>query len=526
VALSRVTGLLRIVVGASLLGATVLGDLFVAINVLPLTLYDVFAGSAITSVLVPPLARLLGDGARDAAARLAANALGIITAAMAVVVVAAMAGRPLIARALTAGVDGDLRSDAVVVAGTLVLLIVPQLVLYAVIGVLVSIQHAGRRFLIPSAAPIVENVGLLATIGVVWWRYGGGLEVDATPTGMIVMLAVGSGLSVSAHAVVQYLGARPVLDRIVVGFDHRDRHVKALAGPARSSFGWSSTIALRQLALIVAAGFAGAGGVQAFEMATLAYFIPVALIGRPIASAALPRLADGAGPEAIVTGYRTALRLAAWLAVPAGLALVLLARSVASLISQGRFAEPEAVTLVTFALAGLGLGAAAEALFEVARQATMALPDRRWLVRSTWVRAASAAIGIPLAVVLIDGPAVMLALGLVVSVGDLCALALAHQGLRAERFTSPVGASRSTQAPRRRIGDRRHGPRVVAASLLAIVPVAGVAAAAVDGTPGIVATAAMALAVAVLYPASSWLVTRRGRMLKTLIIDLRSEELA
>ncbi len=96
-ALSRITGLLRIIVAASILGSTVLGDLFVAINVLPLTLYDVFAGSAISSVLVPPLVRLLDGRDGPRARQFSANALGIIATAMAAVAAAGLLGRSLIA---------------------------------------------------------------------------------------------------------------------------------------------------------------------------------------------------------------------------------------------------------------------------------------------------------------------------------------------------------------------------------------------------------------------------------------------
>ncbi len=520
-AMSRITGLLRIVVAASVLGSTVLGDLFVAINVLPLTLYDVFAGSAISSVLVPPLVRLLGGSpsagsasADDTAAarRFSANALGLICASMAVVAAGAVLGRSLLSDALTAGVSPDLRPDATAVAGTLLLLIIPQLVLYAAIGVLVSVQHARRRFLLPSAAPIVENLGLLATIAVVWRRYGGGLEVDEAPLGLILTLAIGSGLSVSAHALLQYVGARRAIGRIGLGLHWRHPDISALAGPTRSSFGWSSVIALRQFALVVAAGFAGAGGVQAFEIATLAYFIPVGLIGRPIASAALPRLAgSNGGPASLLTGYRTTMRLAAWIAVPAGATLVLLSGPVADIIGQGRFSGPEATRMLTYGLAGLGLGAASDALFEIARQTTMAHGVGNGVARSTWIRGGVAVVGIPLVVSVLDGPAVLLGLGLTVSLGDLAALAVAHRALR----NDPAWQ-------RDRV---RHWPRLLVASAIAVAPMI-----AVDRwldprwspltAPLLLAGVALPLATA------AWLTTKRGRMLRSLGDALRNEELS
>ena len=529
-AISRVTGLLRIVVAASVLGATVLGDLFVAINVLPLTLYDVFAGSAITSVLVPPLVKFLGRDDRTAARRFAANSLGLIVGSMAVLAVGAVLARPLLAQALTAGVDRSLADDAVTVGSLLLLLILPQLVLYAAIGVFVSVQHAHRRFGIPSAAPIVENLGLVATIVVAWRQFGSGIEVDSAPTGLILTLAIGSGLSVSAHALIQFLGARSALGSIRLGFDAKDGEIRRLAKPARASFGWSTIIAVRQFALVVAAGFAGAGGVQAFEFAVLAYFIPIALIGRPIASAALPRLASAGDSNADrLRGYLGALRVAAWVAVPSGVALLLLSRPFAEVIAQGQFDRPEAIQMLAYGLAGLSIGAAADALFEVARQATMAMDERSGsnqattattaaagtppaagLVRSTWLRAAVAIVGIPAVTLLVDGPIVLLALGLVVSAGDTIALAVVHRSLRSNPdWPTDTGT--------------RHWPRIVIAAVIATaLPLSAAEIFAITWTP--LTVAGLCIVVVASYVALAVALTGRGALLKALVQSVQNDQ--
>ena len=512
VGVSRLSGLFRIMLAAAVLGSTVLGDLFVAVNVLPLTLYDVVAGSAISSVLVPPLVRFIDRGQMDRARRLAGNALGLIFLVMAAVSALAVLGRGWVAAALTSGVSDLLANEAARIGGLLVLLIAPQLVAYAAIGVFVSIQHAHRRFLLPSAAPIVENIGLIITIGIAWAIYGGGREVTDTPIGLILVLGLGSGLSVLAHVLVQYVGARRAAGGVGFGTDWRDPSIRRLAGPTRDSFGWSTVIALRHFALIVAAGFAGAGGIQAFEIATLAYIIPVALVGRPIASAALPRLARrAAGSKALLSGYLAALRLAAWVAVPAGLALILLSRPLAAALAQGQFDGPDSSKMLAFGLAGLGLGAASDALFEVARQATMARGETAGLRRSSVIRALAAIIGIPLVVVTLDGASVLLALGLVVSFGDLTAFVVTHRALRSD--------------PAWPIDSNRYWPRIVVASLLGLVPVALLAPASAPmgdtATLGVVAAAAV-----ILYSAVAFVVTDRGRMISSLGATFAREELA
>lgn len=447
-ALSRAGGLLRVVIIASVLGSTVLGDLFVAVNVIPLMLYDVFAGSAISSVLVPPLVRLLDrarqTGNRDRVRAFTARSLGLVTTIFGAVAVLAILGHRPLARLLTSGYEAAIQQPATRVAGLLLVLILPQLVLYAAIGVMVSIQHAHRRFLLPSVAPLVENLGLMATMGLVWYRYGSGIEVESAPTGLILTLAAGSGLSVLAHAALQLFGAYRANGSPGWSARWRDPDITALFGPARESFGWSTILAVRHFGLVVAAGYAGAGGVQAFEMATLAYYIPVALIGRPVASANLPRLArsmeDGGDRARSVaaSSYRRAVTMAAGLALPAGLVMILFRTPLANLIANGRFDSSEAVAMVGYALGGLGIGAAAEALFEVARQTLMALGAGSGLRPANWIRGVVSLVGIPVAVTTVDGPAVLLALGLVVSLADGSAFALAHRRL-VTTSGSPVG---------------------------------------------------------------------------------------
>jgi len=511
-ALSRLTGLVRIIAAASVLGSTVLGDLFVAINFLPLSLYSAFAGSAISSVLVPPLVRRLDDGNVGSARRLIANCLGFVVFALAILATLAVLGRGWIAAALTAGVDDRLAVDAAAVASLLLLLILPQLVVYAAIGIFISVQHAHRQFVVPSAGPVVENLGLVATVVAVSVIHGGGWEVDNVPPNLILILALGSGLSVLAHGLVQFTGAWRAIGGFGMSAHWTDPSVRALATPLRHSLGWTGVITARHFALIVAAGFAGAGAVQSLEIAMLAYFVPMALIGRPIASAALPRLSrTETGPRGRLLGYLAALRLAAWIAVPAGFAMTLLAGPIAEAIARGEFDRPGAAEMVAFALAGLGIGAAGEALFEVARQATMAQGDGSSLRRANIVRAATAVVGIPVAVAVLDGALLLFGLGLVVSVGDCAAFAVAHLSLR----TKPGWPAKA----------ERYWPRIVGASVIAVVPVAVATTRITNGTDEI-RLLAVGLAAAVLYCWAVALLTDRGRMLRALHGSLRSEELA
>ena len=152
-----------------------------------------------------------------------------------------------------------------------------------------------------------------------------------------------------------------------------------------------------------------------------------------------------------------------------------------------------------------------DALFEIARQATMAAGDGRGLVRSTWIRAGVAVAGIPIVILIFDGPVVLLGLGLVVSLGDVVALAVAHLALRTDSSWTK--------------DDLRHWPRIAVAALMATAPAAAVGASN-DGSWGVFGVGVLAASVLVLFAWSAWLMSGRGALLGDLAASLKREELA
>ncbi len=487
-----------------------------AINVLPLLLYDVLAGSAISSVLVPPTVRYLRLGQDAAAKRLLANALGLVLGALGFVVVIAIALNGLIASALTAGFDSASSGLAKSTASLLLVLILPQILCYGAIGVFVSTQHAHGKFLVSSMAPIVENLGIIATIVLVARHFPNGMEGGAGSRNAIWFLGIGSGLAVIAHVAVQYVGARWASGGLSLGFDRRAADIKALSSQVKDSFGWSATVAARAFGLIIAAGYAGRGGVQAFELATLAYYIPTALVGRPIAGAALVKLAQSKPGSATFLGqYRSAIRLGAWLCIPAGVGLIALSGALANVMAFGKFASSEPIKMLGYGLAGLGVGAASDALFEISRQTTMAFGNAAGLRKANLARAVSAVVGIPAAVALVDGPALLLALGVVVSMGDVVAFYFVHRGLRREPLWVPDAEN--------------HAVGVAIASVIAFVPMALIVRSFNSGqwlNAGAAKPAAVAVAALSIYIGSAWLLTKRGAMIRMLSDSLNRGDLS
>src|SRR3712207_1622130 len=75
-AVSRVLGAVRVLVIASVLGATVLGNVFQSSNALSTVLFELLAAGALSAVLVPSFVELLDRGDQRGAERLAGGILG------------------------------------------------------------------------------------------------------------------------------------------------------------------------------------------------------------------------------------------------------------------------------------------------------------------------------------------------------------------------------------------------------------------------------------------------------------------
>ena len=151
---SRGTGVLRGITIAAVLGATYFANTYQFTNSLPnLVFYGLLAGSMFSSLLVPALVGHIDSGDRSAAARTAGGLLGVAMVGMLAIVPAAAAATPWLLRLGSAGPPtrggGQPGHDGAI----LVLLLLPQVPLYAIVGTATAVMNAHRRFALAAAAP-------------------------------------------------------------------------------------------------------------------------------------------------------------------------------------------------------------------------------------------------------------------------------------------------------------------------------------------------------------------------------------
>ncbi len=312
--LARLAGFGRTLVFTNAVGTGSTGDTYVAANTVPNIVFEVVAGGALASLVVPMLAGGIATGDREQVRRTASALLGwtlLVLVPLAALV--ALLAEP-IARVLLGGGPDDAE---VALAARFLLVFAPQVVLYGLGIVLTGVLQAHRRFAAPALAPLLSSV-VVAGAYAAFAGLGGARDVADLTTPAELVLGVGTTLGVAALTLPLLvpvrrlrLGLRPAL-RFPVGVAPRVRRL-AVAGVL--------TLAGQQLVAAVAIRLASGGpdGTQVAYTAGLTLFlVPWAAVAVPLATSAYPLLAEraGTGDEA---GYRRALAPVTVLVVVASL---------------------------------------------------------------------------------------------------------------------------------------------------------------------------------------------------------------
>lgn len=445
-AISRITGFGRAGAIAAVLGPSYLGNIFAATNILPNLAYSLLAGALFSNLLVPPLVRLLDADDRSGAERLAGAFLGSVLLAFGAVALVLVLAGPFVLGLLTLSVPDPAVAAAQREAGiALLALVMPQLLLYATAATGEAVMHARGRFALPAAAPALENLGVMVTLAVTAAVYGTGGDLSGDDRGALRLLGLGATASVGLHAAAQWWGAQRVGIRLRPRWGWREPEVRRILRRAVPSLGYSGLdVALWLGALVVANRVPG--GVIAWLLALNFYALPSALGPRPVAVSLLPRLSRlfhenrwQAFRDELVRGAS----LTAFLVVPAAVAYATVARPLARAVTFGQMATPSGVTLVAACLASLALAVVGAAAMLLGTYASYARQDARSPFRAMVVRVAVAAVGMGLTLAVIDGTAVLIALGLTVSLAELAGGLYLARRLRRKL---PQGGSRLTPA--------------------------------------------------------------------------------
>ena len=504
--LSRVLGLLREQVMATLFGAGFATDAFNVAFRMPNLLRDLFAEGAMSSAFVPTFTEHLQNRGEVEAWKLGRQLMSTLLAVLAVVCALGMWFAPELVRLFAPGFAAQSGKIELTVLLTRVML--PFLPAVALAAVAMGMLNARGRFAVPALAPSLLNLGMVV--------FGVALMPVCRAAGQPLILAMAIGVLIGG--LMQFAVQLPALAREGFRFGlevprlHPGvRRVAALMLPA--TIGLAAT----QVNLLVStliASLLEQGSVSWLWYAFRIMQLPIGVFGVALATVSLPALSRAAVARdlaALKTTLSATLRLVFLLTVPAALWLAVMARPVIALLYEhGRFHALDTVRTAD-ALVMYCIGLPAFAAVGVLTRTFYALGETRVPVQASFV-----AVGANLVLNLLF-------------IGPLRGLGLGHLGLAlAASVTSILNLAQLALYLRRRVGplEGRRMLRVTVRVLLASVAATAACAAglALAGdrwhagwrVEALVVAAGAALALAIGYGVMRWLRVEELAVVETL----------
>jgi putative peptidoglycan lipid II flippase len=365
---SRVLGYARDIVVARAFGAGPVTDAFFVAFRIPNLLRRLLAEGALSTGVVPVLSATLGNSGPIAFVR----TVQVVAGAGLVVLCVVCALGMILARPIVSVMAPGWRTDPALfdLAVTLTRVMFPYLLLVGLAALAMGVLNAHHRFFTAALSPAVPNLTMILAV----------LLLSGRMSPAILALAVG----VLAGGLGQLLIQLPEVRRLGVPL----RPMLDWSHPAVREIGrrlWPVAFALAAVQITVLvntllASLLPAGSVSYLYYADRVMEFPLGVFGAAIATAALPGMsAQGArrDHQALSATLGFALRLGAFISVPAAVGLIALAGPIVALLFQrGEFSSTD-VVLTAQALVGYAIGLPAFSATRVAAQAFYALGDVR-----------------------------------------------------------------------------------------------------------------------------------------------------
>jgi putative peptidoglycan lipid II flippase len=417
---SRLTGFVRDVVMAAVLGAGPMADAFFVAFRLPNHFRAIFAEGAFAAAFVPAYARTLEEAGLPAAKLFADQIASALIVINLVLLGFALLFTPWVVSVLAPGfVNDPVRFDLAV---ALTRITFPYLALVSIETLFAGVLNANNRFASAAGAPILLNLSIVTTLllAPLFSDAGHAAAWGVLLAGIAIVFLVGG--DAESHGI----GIRLRMPRLN---EPTRRFLKAL-GPAIIGAGG---VQLALFADTLIASFLPAGALSALYYADRINQLPIGVVGIAVGTVLLPEMARrlAAGDErGAASAQARGIQLALLLTIPCAVAAVV----IPDLIMRALFARG-AFTAADAAAAGATLAAYSIGLLPFVLMRSFTAPFYARGDTATPVKAAllAAAINIALKVVLM-GPLAQVGLALATSAGAWINLSLLAYFARRQGF--------------------------------------------------------------------------------------------
>ena len=344
--LSRLTGFVRDVVLAAILGAGTVADAFVVAFRLPNHFRAIFGEGAFNSAYVPAYARTLQSEGREAAGRFAGRILVILLLSQLLLLGLALGFTPAFVRLLAPGFEGDPEKYGLAV--TMTRITFPYLLCVTLVTLQSGTLNANRRFVAAAFAPVLLNVVMVAFLAVAFLFPNAGIaaSVGVTVSGVLQLGLM--AVAARRAGVVERL-ERPRWTPDVKRFF-------AALGPAVIG---SAGVQIAIFADTIISTLLPTGGPSSLYYAERIYQLPIGVIGIAAGTVLLPemsrRLAQGE-PDAALHAQNRTMAVTFALSAPFFVVFLLMPDEIMrGVFERGSF-SPEAAARSSAVLAAYGWG--------------------------------------------------------------------------------------------------------------------------------------------------------------------------
>ena len=356
-AMSRLTGLLRVIVFGVIIGQTALADAFDGANNSPNSIYELLVGGLLAASLVPLFTRFAED--EDEEATQAVISTSIVVLALATLI--AIACSSLIFRVFSLHPSHLVDVDQFRRAGTaMTRIFLIQIFFYGLTAIGSALLNSRRHFAAAAWAPVLSNIVTITLLMLIPFTRDGTPQLtdvmnDHTFFWLFTMSATG-GIIAMALFLIPALKSAHFSFQFTPNFHHPA--VRTMVKLSSWTFGYVVT---NQIALIIIKNLAspGSGNQDAYSKAFTFFMLPHGLLAISIATTFVPELVRRvrAGDlYGFATWTTSGVRWISILTIPASIAMVILAHPIISaLLEHGHF-NSAAASNTARALAGFSVG--------------------------------------------------------------------------------------------------------------------------------------------------------------------------
>ena len=355
---SRITGLVRELLMASVFGVSAMTDAFNVAFRIPNLFRRVLGEGAFSQAFVPVLAATRAEEGDDGAKALIDHVGTLLAWTLVLLCVAGVLGAPWMVWAMASGMKQSPQGfDAAV---TMTRWMFPYIGFMSLVALAGGILNTWKKFAVPAASPVLLNIALILsiTLGAPLFARHGIEPIYAQAAGVMLGGLLQLGIQVPALlrlGLLPRIGVRWAAIRAAWA-DPTTRKVARLMLPALLG------VSVAQVSLLIntqIASHLATGSVSWITYADRLMELPTALLGVALGVVLMPQLASARAKqddERYSAMLDWGLRIVVLLAVPSAVALLIFAQPlVATLFHYGALKNSD-VQQIAAALAGYGVG--------------------------------------------------------------------------------------------------------------------------------------------------------------------------